>query len=308
MVQILATPEVITPEVIDLEVINPEVINLYDTDSYDINPYDILPLEDIESDEPELESSIHLQQIFLLISCLELLWQGRDDYFAAGNLTVYYRQEQEQDKTLETRKEKPIEFRGADFFVALSTQKRHRKSWVVYREGGVYPHVIVEILSDSTAEVDRTTKKLIYQNIFRTPDYFWFHPDTLEFRGFSLLNNHYVAMEPNDRGWLWSDQLGLFLGIHEQQLRYFTEAGELVPSPEESRVKALALVAEAERQVVEVQQQVTEVVQQVAEAEQRAEEAEQRSLRETQRAEEAIAHAEKLAAKLRELNIDPEQI
>jgi hypothetical protein len=31
----------------------------------------------------------------------------------------------------------------------------------------------------------------------------------------------------NERGWLWSQQLGLYLGIYENQLRYFSEQGEL---------------------------------------------------------------------------------
>ncbi|NJL90371.1 MAG: Uma2 family endonuclease [Coleofasciculaceae cyanobacterium SM2_1_6] len=259
---------------------------------------DDFPPVDIESDEPELESSVHLYQIFLLLSCLELLWQERNDYFAAGNLTIYYKQKQN----------KAPECRGPDFFVVLGTQKRDRKSWVVYHEGGIYPHVIVEILSDSTAGVDRTTKKLIYQDTFRTPDYFWFHPETLEFQGFSLLNGQYVDLEPNDRGWLWSQQLGLFLGIHDQKLRYFTESGELVPSPDEARIAALAQVAAAEQQA-NLASQRAEVETQRAEMEaQRAERETQRAEVEAQRAEEAIAQLEKLAAKLRELNIDPEQI
>lgn len=41
-------------------------------------------------------------------------------------------------------------------------------------------------------------------------------------------------IEPNDRGWLWSEQLGLYLGIYEEKLRYFTPEGELVPTPEEA--------------------------------------------------------------------------
>jgi hypothetical protein len=32
---------------------------------------------------------------------------------------------------------------------------------------------------------------------------------------------------------LWSQQLGLFLGIHQNQLRFFTPEGKLVPTPEE---------------------------------------------------------------------------
>ena len=45
---------------------------------------------DLYSDEPQLESNLHLRQMMLLIECLEWLWQDRDNYFATGNLTIYY--------------------------------------------------------------------------------------------------------------------------------------------------------------------------------------------------------------------------
>ncbi|MFM7279000.1 MAG: Uma2 family endonuclease [Microcystis aeruginosa] len=195
------------------------------------------PPRDIWSEEPPLESYTHLQQILILLQCLEWLWQDRNDYFAAANLSIYYSPNQKKSE----------DFRGPDFFVVLGTERRlDRKSWVVWGEGGKYPDVIVEILSPSTAKVDRGQKKQIYQDIFRTPDYFWFDPETLEFQGFRLMEGQYQAIEPTDRGWLWSDRLGLFLGIYQQQLRYFNREGELIPTPaevakQERQEKVLAL-------------------------------------------------------------------
>jgi Uma2 family endonuclease len=83
----------------------------------------------------------------------------------------------------------------------------------VWEEGGKYPNVIVELLSDSTATIDRGLKKQIYQDIFRTPDYFWFDPDSLEFEGFHLLDGTYQPIPPTEQGWRWSAQLGLYLGV-----------------------------------------------------------------------------------------------
>ncbi len=77
-------------------------------------------------------------------------------------------------------------------------------------------------------------KKQIYQDIFRTPDYFWFDPDSLEFQGFQLMGGQYQAIEPNEQGWLWSQQLRLYLGIEHNQLRFFTPQGKLVLTPEET--------------------------------------------------------------------------
>lgn len=141
------------------------------------------PPDDLESDEPELESSLHLQQIILLLQCLEWLWQDRNDFFAAGNLSVYYIYNSPEQPT------KLRDFCGPDFFVVLDTVRKNRKSWMVWKEGGKYPNVIVEILSDSTAKVDRSEKKQLYQDVFRLPDYFYFDPVTLEFAGFTLLSS-----------------------------------------------------------------------------------------------------------------------
>ncbi|WP_017326721.1 Uma2 family endonuclease [Synechococcus sp. PCC 7336] len=182
-----------------------------------------LPLGELYSDEPPMESDAHLRQMLLLISCLDWLWQDRDDYFASGNLTIYF-----SPKQIKSR-----DFRGPDFFVVLGTERRSRKSWVVWEEEGKYPNAIVEILSESTAQVDRETKKQLYQDTFRTPEYFWFDPNTLEFAGFILIGGTYETISANEAGQLWSRQLDLYLGIHESQLRFFTPDGQLVPTPEE---------------------------------------------------------------------------
>ncbi len=188
----------------------------------------IFPKGEYWSDEPPLETYLHLTQIILLLKSLQWLWQDRKDYFAAGNLTIYYSPNQKKSEY----------FRGPDFFVVLGTKwDEKRKSWVVWEEEGKYPNVIIEILSNSTAATDRGEKKEIYQDTFRTPDYFWFDPYTLEFQGFTLISGKYQPIESNEQGWLWSEQLQLYLGIYEDKLRYFDIDGELVPSPEEAAIK-----------------------------------------------------------------------
>ena len=216
----------------------------------------IFPPGDLYSDEPPLETELHLRQIILLLTCLEWLWGDRNDFYAAGNLTIYY----------SPRQLKSEHFRGPDFFVVLGCERKTRKSWVVWEEDGKYPNVILEILSDSTAYTDKGLKKEIYQDTFRTPDYFWFDPYTLEFAGFHLVDGEYQPLQPNEQGYLWSQQLGLYLGVHEGLLRFLTPDGQLVPTPEET----------------------------AEQTEQRLEQTEQK--------------AQRLAAKLRELNIDPDTI
>ncbi|NEU71871.1 Uma2 family endonuclease [Hassallia byssoidea VB512170] len=200
----------------------------------DIQEDVIFPPSDLYSDEPALETELHLRQIILLLKCLEWLWRDRNDFYAAGNLSIYY----------SPRQRKSEYFRGPDFFVVRGTERKIRKSWVVWQEDGKYPNVIVEILSPKTADTDKNLKKQIYQDTFRTPDYFWFDPDTLEFAGFHLLDGEYQPLEPNAQGHLWSQQLNLYLGIHEGLLRFFTSAGKLVSTPEEEAERLAAKLRE----------------------------------------------------------------
>jgi Uma2 family endonuclease len=221
------------------------------------------------SDEPEMESSLHYEQIALLVSCLEWYWRERQDFFIGANLTVYYSMQQLRHR----------DFRGPDFFLVKETEHRPRNSWVVWEENGRYPDLIIEMLSDATASVDRNEKKDIYQRVFRSPEYFWFSPDTLEFAGFRLVNNKYRAIRPNARHHLWSSVLGLYLGVepNTSKLRYFDGSGRLVPTAQES-----ALMEQN-----------------------RAEQAYARAEQERARADQAHDRAEQLAQRLRELGVEP---
>ncbi len=255
-------------------------------------PLDVIfPPGDLYSDEPPLESSLHLQQMLLLLKCIDWWWRNHNDFFAAGNLSIYY----------SPRQRKSEDFRGPDFFVVLNTERKPRKSWVVWEEDGKYPNLIVELLSNSTAATDKGLKKQIYQDTFRTPEYFWFDPNNLEFAGFILVGGTYEPIEPNPQGLLWSQQLSLYFGVHENNLRYFTAEGQLIPTPEEI---ALQETQRAEQET----QHALQATQHALQETQRAEQETQHALQATQRAEQETQRADRLAAKLRELNIDPDNI
>jgi Uma2 family endonuclease len=203
------------------------------------------------SDEPEMESSLHYMQLLLLVTCLEWAWQERDDFFIGANLTIYFSRQQLKNH----------DFRGPDLFLVKNTTREPRNSWVVWEEDGRYPDLIIELLSDSTANTDRTLKRDLYAERFHTPEYFpeyfYFSPDTLEFAGFRLDFNKYRPIVANDRGWLWSETLGFFLGIHDRQLRYFSLEGALLPTPQEA-AKNEMLAANQARQIAEQERQTAE--------------------------------------------------
>ena len=234
------------------------------------------------SDEPEMESSIHYMQLLLLVTCLEWAWRERDDFFIGANLTIYFSRQQLKNR----------DFRGPDFFLVKNTTRAPRNSWVVWEEDGRYPNLIIELLSNSTAKVDRTLKRDLYAERFHTPEYFYFSPETLEFAGFRLEGNEYISVTPNPQGWLWSETLGFFLGIHERQLRYFSLEGVLLPTPPEA-VQSEILKVEQQRQLVEQERQL-------------AEQERQRAEQEHQRAEQAESTVLQLQEKLRSLGISLE--
>ena len=224
------------------------------------------------SDEPPLESDLHREQIDSLIRLIRWLFRlgsdrARSDVYVAGNLTVYYSPNQKKSEF----------FRGPDVFVVLGTDPMPRRSWTVWHEGGLYPNLIVELLSPSTAEVDRTDKKALYQSVWRVPEYFWFDPVSLEFQGFSLTHGIYEPIVPTTEGWLWSQELGVYLGISTDRLRLFAPNGLMIPFPEED-------------------------------AEQRADLEMHRAEREMHRAERAEAKLVRWAEKLREMGVDVDRL
>ncbi len=198
-----------------------------------------------------MEHYKHLMQMIGLIVTLRWLWRDRTDYFAGGNLTVYYSPEQK----------KSVDFRGPDFFVVQGVDgTRERGSWVVWDEGGRYPDVIVELLSPSTQHLDRGEKKQIYQDIFRTPEYFTFDPESLELEGWRLMGGVYEAIPPDEGGRLPSRQLGLALGVVGGDLRLHTLAGDVVPRPEEEALAAMRCAIEEKQRADEERQRADEAI------------------------------------------------
>lgn len=257
----------------------------------------LLPIANWESPEPPtdlifddgepLASNRHRIAMNALIRSMPQGLRDRPNFFTGGNMFVYYSRNQAMNR----------DFRGPDFFVTLDVvPDRERQGWVVWEEAGRYPDVIVELLSPSTAAVDHGVKKDIYEQIFRTTDYFVFdpfQPDSLA--GWHLDVDHgYQPLRPNQQGWLWCQKLNLWLGTwvgvldREPQagtchwLRFYDSAGNLVPLPEE--------LAQT----------------QAAQERQRADQERQRAEYEQQRAAQERQRAERLAKRLRELGEDPE--
>jgi Uma2 family endonuclease len=190
---------------------------------------------------------------------------GRSDFYVGGDMSVYYSFEQARD----VAKGRPY-FRGPDVFWVGGVEPGIRKAWVSWKEGGRLPDVIIELLSSSTAEIDRTVKKELYAQVFRTAEYFLYEPETRELVGFRLAGQAYRPLPLDEQGRLWSEQLGVFLGpwsgvyppgqpgYEADWVRLFRPDGSLVPieaDAERQRTAAERQRADAERQRADVERQ-----------------------------------------------------
>lgn len=210
-------------------------------------------LELISEDGIPLESNWHRIQINLLIDSVNFLWRDRNDYFVGGNMFIYFNLEQARNK----------DYRGPDVFIVKNVDiSRNRDYWAIWEEGGRYPDIIVELSSPSTTNIDLGYKKNLYEKVFHTQEYYCYDPDKQKLMGWQLVRGCYEELKPNEKGWLYSEELGVWLGkwqggfkrLKAAWLRFYTENKELVPIYEEFESKRAEVEAKrAEEAEAEVQ-------------------------------------------------------
>jgi Uma2 family endonuclease len=205
----------------------------------------VFPTNLPETDGEPLDSDWHRLAMNLLLAVLWYHFRDRRDFFAGGNMFLYFSTEQLRNQ----------DFRGPDVFFVWDVERdRKRKYWAVWEEGGKYPNLIIELLSPSTAHEDRTTKKTVYEQVFKTREYFLYDPDTQQLEGYRLRSNNggkfaYEPIEREEDGRLWSTVLELYLGTWEGPyretewtwLRFFDVRGRLVLLEEEDQRRLVTL-------------------------------------------------------------------
>jgi Uma2 family endonuclease len=238
---------------------------------------DELPCEDGEP----METGFHDAQAAVLKDSLIDAWQERCDFFVAGNMFVYFSEQQIRNN----------DFRGPDFFVVLDVERKGRKSWVAWEEGGRLPDVVLEIISESTENVDRGEKMRIYAQVWRTPAYFIFDPESGKLDGFRLDadRRRYVPLSPDAAGDLPVAPLGLKLGLRRTQYRDYDQPFVRFIDPDGHALPTAQERAESEHARAESEHA-------------RAESEHARAESEHARAERERARADELEERLRKLD------
>jgi Uma2 family endonuclease len=258
------------------------------------DPLASIPTDLPSEDRENMESAWHRDQMMLLIDNLRQHWNGRRNFYCGGNMFIHYSPERARNR----------DFRGPDFFAVTDVDgTRDRDYWAVWEEEGRYPDVIVELLSPTTAEEDRTTKMQIYERTFHTYEYFLYDPETEQLEGYRLNDKHRYRRIVPENNRLWCETFGCWLGRWEGQylgrpgiwFRMFDLTNRLIPlfsEAAEQRVKVEAQRADQEAILALVQ---------ARRADNEAERANAEAMRANAEAERAKAEAERANAAEAEL-------
>jgi Uma2 family endonuclease len=248
--------------------------------------------------EPMAENTLQFEWIVLIKLGLEACFVDRDDVFIAGDLFWY---------PLEGNPKVRL---APDVMVAFGRPKGHRGSYLQWLEKNIAPQVVFEILSPGNRAKEMERKFEFYQR-YGVQEYYIYDPDKNILEG-HLRKGGLLAPIPEKKLKDWiSPLLGVRFEWSPKTLRLYQPNGnrflsylELLKSGEE----AMAELQEKRRLLSQAKAHILDAEQRADTAEQRADTAEQRADTAEQRAETAEQRAGKLAERLRQLGIDPDEI
>jgi len=225
--------------------------------------------------QPMADSTIQYKLIVTIKEGCELLFKDDPNVFVAADL-LWYPVERRNDIS-----------QAPDTMVIFGRPKGERRSYLQFSEDNIAPQVAFEIRSFNDSDT-KMNKKLSFYNRYGVEEYYLYDPAENELLGWQRIDGMLEVIEPME-GWI-SPRLGVRFELGSEGLEIYRPDGQ----------KFLSYSELDEQRQLERRRAEQEF--QRAEGEfQRAEEA-------SQRAEEASQRAERLAAKLRELNIDPNSI
>lgn len=165
---------------------------------------------------PMAESDPTRDYLIYGVEALSIYFQNRDDVYVSGNMFIYYKQGI------------PDAVIAPDVFVVIGVEKKKRKSYKVWDEGGKVPSFVMEVTSKSTQEQDEEDKPKKYAGM-GVREYFQYDPtgDYLrpQLKGSRLTEGNYQPIIPNflpDGVFsIYSEVLGLDLRLLNKDLRFY---------------------------------------------------------------------------------------
>jgi colicin import membrane protein len=183
---------------------------------------------------------------------------------------------------------------GPDLAVVFGVRAQQNWSTFNVAQEGVRPALIVEITSPETRQLDLYDKVDEYE-LAGVPFYVIVETYTVRratlrrLKGYQLSEGVFTTLAPDERGWLWLEPVGIWIGMRDNQVECYDEAGALIG--DYTAIDAARIQAE-NRAVTEAQARAEAEAHAAAEAQARAE-AEAHAAAEAQaRAAEAQARVE----------------
>ncbi|XPM55208.2 MAG: Uma2 family endonuclease [Leptolyngbya sp. IPPAS B-1204] len=210
--------------------------------------------------KPMAESDPTRDYLIYGVEALGNYFQDRPDVYVSGNLFIYYKQGV------------PDAVIAPDVFVVFGVEKKKRRSYKVWEEGGKTPAFVLEITSKTTQEQDEEDKPQKYARL-GVLEYFQYDPTgeylQPQLKGLRLVEGHYhpipANLLPDGSLSIYSEVLGLELRLTQGELRFYTQTGQKLLSPSEAE--------QARRETEQALQQTEQALQQTEQALQQTEQA-----------------------------------
>jgi Uma2 family endonuclease len=236
---------------------------------------------------PMADNTIQFDWIARIKGGLDAVFQDDPDVFVAGNLMWY------PVEGLNRRRLAP------DTMVIFGRPKGQRTSYVQHEEGGIPPQVVFEILSPSNRKRAMDYKRRVYEK-YGVEEYYVYNPYKIQLEVW-LKEGDAFRLIPEASGWV-SPRLGIRFELAEDMTIFAPDGRPFLDYAEVARQRD-----EVARERDESERRSERAEQRAGKAERRAGKAEQRLSVAEQRAEAESQRAERLAARLRELGLEPEE-
>jgi Uma2 family endonuclease len=216
--------------------------------------------------QPMADNTLQFEWIVTFQGGIDALFRHDPNVFVAGDL-FWYPVEGDPNTRV-----------APDVMVVFGRPKGHRRSYQQWREDGIAPQVVFEVLSSSNTIPEMVRKHLFYQR-YGVEEYYLYDPERNLLTGWRREGEELREI-PEVQDWV-SPRLGVRFDLDEQGLQLLGPDGE----PFATYVE-LVEQREQERREKERERQEKE--------------------RERQEKEREQARAERLAAQLRSLGVEPE--
>jgi Uma2 family endonuclease len=237
-----------------------------------------------ESDgQPVAENTRQFEWIVTIKGGLDALFADNPDVFVAGDLLWYPVRGQ------------PHIRRAPDAMVVFGRPKGHRGSYRQWEEANIAPQVVFEVLSPGNTAEELHDKFTFYTE-HGVEEYYLYDPEHGDLQGYQRQGSTLQPISPMI-GWV-SPRLGI-------RFAYAAEDELILERPDGERFRSY-LELEQERLQ---ERREREAAQREYQQERREREAAQREYQQERREREAAQRkSERLAAKLRELGMDPDEV